>query len=75
MKFRPNQRHQSQEIRIENALVRGDKITPIDALQKYGTFRLSAVIFNLRKKGYNIKTTMVGNSHGKKYAEYKITSE
>lgn len=32
-------------------------ITSLDAFQLYGATRLSAIIFNLRKEGYNIKTT------------------
>ncbi len=32
-------------------------ITSLEAFQLYGATRLSAIIFELRKKGYNIKTT------------------
>lgn len=32
-------------------------ITSLEAFELYGATRLSAIIFNLRKKGYNIKTT------------------
>jgi hypothetical protein len=42
-------------------------ITPLEALEKYGSFRLGALIFNLRQEGYDIKTNIV---HGKGYAKY-----
>lgn len=46
-------------------------ITPIEALNKYGCFRLSAVIYNLKKQGYKIKTTMIYNKR-KRFAEYSL---
>ena len=73
MKFRPNKRHSSQQSNIENALVRGESITPIEALKRFGIFRLSAIIFNLREKGYNINTKMAGNGN-KRFAEYSLES-
>jgi hypothetical protein len=42
-------------------------ITPLEALEKYGSFRLGALIFNLRQEGHNIKTNIV---EGKGYAKY-----
>lgn len=31
-------------------------ITSLEAIEKYSATRLSAIIFNLRKRGYNIET-------------------
>ena len=31
-------------------------ITSLEAIEKYGATRLSAIIYNLRKRGYNIIT-------------------
>lgn len=31
-------------------------ITSLEAIEKYGATRLSAIIFNLRKRGYDIDT-------------------
>ena len=42
-------------------------ITPLEALEKYGSFRLGALIFNLRQAGYDIKTNIVPK---KGYAKY-----
>ena len=46
---------ETQYIKIKAHLQNGKKITPIDALNLYGCFRLSAIIFNLRQNGYPIK--------------------
>ena len=42
-------------------------ITPLEALNKYGSLRLGALIFNLRKEGYDIETNIVPK---KGYAKY-----
>ena len=57
--------------RILVHLKAGFTLTPLDALKMFGSFRLGAVIFELKKEGYNIITTMVsnGSSH---FASYKI---
>lgn len=34
-------------------------ITSLEAIEQYGATRLSAIIFNLRKRGYNIQTVDV----------------
>ena len=52
-------------------LIRGNSITPLEALKMFGSFRLGAVVFELKKEGHNIVTRMVSNgtSH---FASYKI---
>ena len=42
-------------------------ITPLEALNEYGSFRLGAIIFNLRKEGHDITTNIVPK---KGYAKY-----
>jgi len=49
----------SQTTQIANYLNKGRKLTPIDALNKFGCFRLAARIADLRNDGMNIKTTIV----------------
>ena len=61
----------SQKENILEYLQIGNKITPLEALYQFGSFRLSAVIFELRQEGYNIIT------HKKKvdektFAEYEL---
>ena len=50
---------ESQNKTILQMLSDGMKVTPMDALNACGCFRLSARIFDLRAKGYDIKTDMV----------------
>ena len=46
-----------------------------DALDKYGCFRLAAVICELRKDGYNIESKTVHNRNTRKrYARYTLNS-
>ena len=67
--------HNTQKDSVIAHLKQGLEITPLDALEQYGIFRLSAIIFNLKQEGYNIKTTMVKNKYGKKFASYKLVRE
>ena len=46
----------SQEESILRHLREGNSITPLDALEKFGCFRLSARIKHLRDKGHDIAT-------------------
>ena len=46
-------------------------ITPLEALEKYGCFRLGARINDLRREGYNILTTMIEHNN-KRFAKYSL---
>lgn len=46
-------------------------ITPLDALERYGCFRLSARISDLRKQGHNIVSVRETKNH-KTYCRYKL---
>lgn len=60
----------TQNARIRNHLERGLSITPIDALNKFGCFRLGARIYDLKQGGMKIARTMV--KKGRKWvAEYR----
>ena len=61
----------SQNTQILSYLKQGKKITPIDALNKFGCFRLSARILNLRTEGYNIITENITKG-GKTFAQYSL---
>jgi len=49
-------------------------ITSMDAIELFGATRLSAIIFNLRKRGHNIETVSVGGvdryGHAVNYGKY-----
>ena len=51
--------------------VMGGILTPMDALNMFGCFRLSARIADLRKMGYKVKTRIVSRNR-KNYAEYYL---
>ena len=44
-------------------------ITPLEALEKYGCFRLASAIYQLRKRGHEIKT-VDKTVNGKTFAQY-----
>lgn len=66
----------SQENEILEHLLLGNEITPMDALQKFGCFRLGARIWDLKKKGYSIESRLKNDeATGKHYAAYFIPKE
>jgi hypothetical protein len=62
----------SQNNLILKALKRGAKLTPIDALARFGCFRLSARILDLKAAGHNIKTKIIKSANGKRFAQYSL---
>ena len=54
-------------------------ITSMQAFEKFGATRLSAIIFDLKRKGYNIVTIMRDgeNRYGEsvRFAEYRLIKE
>ena len=61
----------TQNQRILDYLKSGKTLTPLVALKKFGCFRLSARIFNLREEGHAIITENVTRK-GKTFAEYSL---
>lgn len=67
------ERIESQRKNVKNWLLKGNSITPIEALQMFGAFRLSAIIFVLKNKyDMNIRTDMIYEPNGKRYAKYYL---
>lgn len=68
-------RHETQRQRIRRYLLDGNSITPIDALRKFGAFRLADHIFQLKKRyGMDVVTEMIYDD-GKRYAKYYLRRE
>lgn len=44
----------------------------MEALSNYGAYRLSAIIYELKKDGYKIKTTTRRDPVGRNYARYSL---
>lgn len=63
--------HPSTTAKIEKWLTNGHKITPLQALKKWGCMRLAARIAELRARGMNIKTKPV-TQNGKTFAQYSL---
>lgn len=65
--------------KILNHLREKGSITSWEAIQEYGATRLSAIIFELKKKGVKIETEMTNftDNYGDtwRYAKYKYISE
>lgn len=62
----------SQCKKILKYLQEGNGITPIDALNLFGCFRLGARIADIKKLGYDVVTEMVTVADGKRVARYYL---
>lgn len=65
-------KRKTQKDKIEEYLKSGNSITPIDALEMFGCFRLGAHIFTLRGEGLKIRTDFVTNRYNTKFAKYTL---
>ena len=63
-------RQESQKSKIMKWLDNGNSITPIQALEMFGCFRLAARIKDLKDTGMIIDKAMIANEKGKHYAVY-----
>jgi len=63
-------RRTSQRELIRQDLLAGKTITPIDALERYGSYRLAARISELREEGMEITTYQDPNNN--MYAQYAL---
>lgn len=62
--------------KIKEYLLNNGSITPWKALQLCNEMRLSAVIFNLKKRyGMNISSKMIYKENGERYALYTLERE
>lgn len=65
--------------KVKEHLLRGESITPKEAYLKYGTMRLSAIIFNLKKDGMDIRKEMIyrekADGRMDRFAKYSLESE
>jgi hypothetical protein len=61
----------SQNEEILRYLQSGKTLTPLEALEQFGCFRLGGRIYDLKKQGHKIQTTIVA-SRGKKFASYSL---
>jgi hypothetical protein len=62
----------SQNKQIADYLNKGKKLTTIEALNKFGCFRLASRINDLRNDGMNITTKIIKLDNKKQVAQYSI---
>lgn len=66
---------ETQNKRIEKYLLSGRTLTPLDALYEFSCFRLSARIYDLRKRGLDIESRrrkITSDGKQKVVVEYKL---
>jgi hypothetical protein len=62
----------SQNKQIADYLNKGKKLTTIDALNKFGCFRLASRINDLRNEGMSIVTKTIKLENKKQIAQYSL---
>jgi len=62
----------SQTTQILWHLKAGYSLTPIDALNMFGCFRLGARIWDIKKMGFNVKSKLITTNTNKVVAEYSL---
>ena len=70
--YRAEPKAGTQAAAILAALRNGDRITSLDALDRFNCFRLAAQVCTLRNTGWHIITETVTTSTGKHIAEYRL---
>jgi hypothetical protein len=63
---------QTEHIRAH--LQAGQDITPLEALDRYGCFRLASRIAELRAEGLDVQT-LTDRQNGKAYARYRLVGQ
>lgn len=63
-----------QARKILRHLRSGKTISPLEAQNVYGVYRLAASIFDIRQLGYNVKTVRKQDEAGHKYARYSLAA-
>lgn len=65
----------TQSAMILAHLKTGKPLTGIEALNRFGSLRLGARIFDLKQAGYEIKARRVETASGKRVAQYWMEAE
>ena len=65
----------TQADQILEYLKQGHSITPLEGLQLFGTLRLGARCFDLRKAGYDVRSRLIKTASGKRVAQYCLLTK
>lgn len=69
-------KRETQRSKVKQHLESGQAITPMDALERYGCFRLAAIIHDLKHDdGMPIEKELVVNRYGTRYAKYRVVEK
>ncbi len=66
---------ESQNVAILAHLEAGASLTPLEALEMFGCFRLGARVHELRRRGWIIESHLIRTQTGKRVASYSLESE
>ena len=64
----------SQNARILSHLKEGKTLTPLEALDLFGCFRLSGRIQDLEAEGHKIESKLIELPNGKRVSQYRMIS-
>lgn len=70
-----NEEFGTQKANVRAWLLKGRSITPLEALNRFGSLRLSAIVFKLREEGLPIEMERLQVSPKKRVAKYYIKPE
>lgn len=62
----------TQNEQILNYLKQGNTITPLEAFNMFGCFRLGARAYDLKSMGHDITSRMITLENGKRVAQYRL---
>lgn len=62
----------SQSAQILQHLLGGKTITELEGLKLYGCMSVAQRIYDLRRRGHNIQSTVLELPNGKRIAEYRL---
>lgn len=65
----------TQKAQVRAWLLQGNHLTPLEALRRFGSLRLSAIIFDLREEGLPVITEKLQVSPRKRVADYYLSKE
>ena len=69
---RASHRTDSQTQHVLDYLQQGFALTPLEALHRFGSLRLAAIVWTLRDEGHDIITERIALPNGKKVARYSL---
>lgn len=69
-------RKPSQKDQILTHFLTGASLTPLEALNNFGAFRLSAVVHKLKEEGWDIESKLIHDKRNNKmYSKYRLSDE